>query len=212
MLAWQVERTRGCTMYHMRHSAGEESGGAHPQDKAPQKFVIIDEISIENVIIKWPDRYLVLYKKRWVSEWWTRARRYQMKAKKPSGNFTFAILLFDCDAAEMRRTRAMRRTAVRYIEDAQEKCIRISDRLILPARFSPTCHIPAGNRSGSCFRASSPASISCSWLILIRSPLSRLTVSYIGAALWRGWKTHMGFLLSESKFLMKVEINFLSKS
>jgi hypothetical protein len=25
--------------------------------------------------------------------------RYQMKAKKPSGNFTFAILLFDCGAA-----------------------------------------------------------------------------------------------------------------
>jgi hypothetical protein len=60
---WQVERE----MLHRRASiAGEvalarslEYNIAHPQDKA-QKFVIIDEISIENVIIKWPGRYLVL--------------------------------------------------------------------------------------------------------------------------------------------------------
>jgi hypothetical protein len=51
-------------MLHRRASiAGEVALSleyiAHPQDKA-QKFVIIDEISIENVIIKWPGRYLVL--------------------------------------------------------------------------------------------------------------------------------------------------------
>jgi len=38
-------------------AGGEEENSIiareHPQDKA-KKFVIIDEISIENVIIKWP--------------------------------------------------------------------------------------------------------------------------------------------------------------
>lgn len=147
-----------------------------------------------------------------MSEWVVNARApLSNESQKALGEFYFCysfIWLRCCRDAEDESDAPHRS----QIEDAQEKCIRISDRLILPARFSPTCHIPAGNHSGSCFRASSPASISCSWLILIRSPLSRLTVSYIGAALWRGWKTYMGFLLSESKFLMKVEINFLSKS
>jgi hypothetical protein len=67
--------------------------------------------------------------------------RYQMKAKKPSGNFTFAILLFDCDAAAAAEDE--RCAAPHKVRDAAEKkCIRISDRLILPARFPPTCHIP----------------------------------------------------------------------
>jgi len=47
---------------------------------------------------------------------------------------------------------------------AEKKCIRISDRLILPARFPTTCHIPAGNRSGSRF---SRASLSCGFNIIL---------------------------------------------
>jgi len=61
---WQVERERCCTAERALQgkvalARSLEYNIAHPQDKA-QKFVIIDEISIENVIIKWPGRYLVL--------------------------------------------------------------------------------------------------------------------------------------------------------